>query len=143
MLTVYLTHYQIQEPNGSRELEDKFKSISIQRYQSPTAASTPGDTAELVLLNSALFIRFMITPPTGEDPVVINVFANSDDCSEYGYIGCDCDEFPASHDTKWRGMKPFEDIKTDLLIPVQLPLPRNRDQGSGEMTAASSHSETK
>lgn len=113
----------------------------MQRYQSPTAASSTDDTAELVILNSSLFVRFMVVPPTGEDPVIINVFANSDDYSEYGYIGCDydLDENQMTQETRWKGMKRFDNNPTNKLIPVELPLPSNRDEAEpSEMTSSTS-----
>ena len=75
--------------------------------------------------------------------MIINLFANSDDYSEYGYIGCDyeLDENQMSQEMRWKGMKLFDNTPTNKLIPGELPLPSNRDGTEpSEMTASISAS---
>ena len=94
------------------------------------------DTAELVILNSSRLIRCMVTPPTGEDPVVIPFYTNSDEALEYGIIGCDylLEDNLVTEDVRWKGMKLF-DITCDEQVVRELPLPSIKGTELGEMTA--------
>ncbi|XP_019853723.1 PREDICTED: uncharacterized protein LOC109583020 isoform X2 [Amphimedon queenslandica] len=128
---------KVQQPNGSMELEDKYRSLSSQRYQSPTAVSAQNAAAELVILNSSQVLRLLITPPTGEDPALIPLYINSDDCSELGIIGCDflLEEHFVSQEIRWKPTKPFQ-INKDEQVVRELPLPSNRDSEPKETSAA-------
>ena len=50
----------LSQPNGSIELEEKYKTISLQSH---TRSSSQVEIAELVLLNSSRYICIGITPP--------------------------------------------------------------------------------
>ena len=114
-------------------MEEKYKTISI---QSRTSSTSEVEIAELVLLNSSRYIRIGITPPTGEDPVIISLYANSDECNEPGEIGCDYldEKYEVKEDVRWRNFKMFE-VGIDEQVVRELPLPSNRDTESGALTA--------
>ena len=114
-------------------MEEKYKTISI---QSRTSSTSEVEVAELVLLNSSRYIRIGITPPTGEDSVIISLYANSDECNEPGEIGCDYldEKYEVKEDVRWRNFKMFE-VGIDEQVVRELPLPSNRDTESGALTA--------
>ena len=113
-------------------MEEKYKTISV---QSRTTSSSQVEIAELVLLNSSRYIRIGITPPTGEDPVIISLYANSDECNEAGEIGCDYldKEYENKEDVRWRNFKTFQEGEDEQVVR-ELPLPSNRETESGVMT---------
>ena len=112
-------------------MEEKYKTISIQSRTSSTS-----EVAELVLLNSSRYIRIGITPPTGEDPVIISLYANSDECNEPGEIGCDYldEKYEIKEDVRWRNFKTFQEGEDEQVVR-ELPLPSNQDTESGVMTS--------
>ena len=114
-------------------MEEKYKTVSI---QSRTGGTSEVEVAELVLLNSSRFIRIGITPPTGEDPVIISLYANSDECNEPGEIGCDYldEKYEIKEDVRWRNFKVFE-VGIDEQVVRELPLPSNRETESSALTA--------
>ena len=114
-------------------MEEKYKTISIQSRANSTSEV---EVAELVLLNSSRYIRIGITPPTGEDSVIISLYANSDECNEPGEIGCDYldEKYEVKEDVRWRNFKMFE-VGIDEQVVRELPLPSNRDTESGALTA--------
>ena len=99
------------------------------------SSSSQVEIAELVLLNSSRYIRIGITPPTGEDPVIISLYPNSDECNEPGEIGCDyLDEtYVIKEDIRWRNFKAFQEGEDEQVVR-ELPLPSNRETESGVMT---------
>ena len=114
-------------------MEEKYKTISV---QSRSGISSQVEIAELVLLNSSRYVRIGITPPTGEDPVIISLYANSDECNEPGEIGCNYldEEYEIKEDVRWRNFKTFQDGEDEQVVR-ELPLPSNRETESGVMTS--------
>ena len=86
-------------------------------------------------MNSSRYIRIGITPPTGEDPVIISLYPNSDECNEPGEIGCDYldEKYEIKEYVHWRNFKIFE-VGIDEQVVRELPLPSNRETESGVMT---------
>ena len=86
-------------------------------------------------MNSSRYVRIGITPPTGEDSVIISLYANSDECNEPGEIGCDyLDEtYVIKEDIRWRNFKAFQEGEDEQVVR-ELPLPSNRETESGVMT---------
>ena len=86
-------------------------------------------------MNSSRYIRIGITPPTGEDPVIISLYPNSDECNEPGEIGCDCldEKYEIMEDIRWRNFKTFQEGEDEQVV-CELPLPSNRETESGVMT---------
>ena len=113
-------------------MEEKYKTVSI---HSRASSSSQVEIAELVLLNSSRYIRIGITPPTGEDPVIISLYTNSDECNEPGEIGCDYldEKHEIKEDVRWRNFKTFQEGEDEQVVR-ELPLPSNRETESGVMT---------
>ena len=113
-------------------MEEKYKTVSIHSR----ASSSKVEIAELVLLNSSRYVCIGITPPTGEDPVIISLYANSDECNEPGEIGCDYldEKYEIKEDVCRRKFKTFQEGE-DKQIVGELPLPSNRETEYGVMTS--------
>ena len=92
------------------------------------------ETSELILLNSSRHIRIGVIPPTGKDPVIMSLYANSDECIEPGEIGCDY--LNEVKDVLWKNFKIF-DINEDEQVVRELPLPSkvNKQEESDVMAA--------
>ena len=91
------------------------------------------------MLNSSRYIRIGITPPTGEDPVIISLYANSDECNEPGEIGCDYlnEKYEIKEDVCWRNFKTFQEGEDEQVIR-ELPLRLNQETKSSFMTTNTS-----
>ena len=105
-------------------MEEKYEIISEQSHASSSSNSSELEIAELVLLNSSRYVRIEITPPTGEDSVIISLYDNSDECNEPGEIGCDCldEKYEVKEDVGWRNCQSFDSVKDKQIVP-ELPLP--------------------
>ena len=92
------------------------------------------ETSELILLNSSRYIRIALAPPTGKDPVIMSLYANSDECIEPGEIGCNY--LNEVKDVRWQNFKIF-DINEDEQVVRELPLPSkvNKQEESDVMAA--------
>ena len=116
-------------------MEEKYKIHS----HTTTSNSSQVEIAELVLLNSSRYIRIGITPPTGNDPVIISLYANSDECNEPGEIGCDYldEKYKVKEDVRWENFKTFQEGEDEQVVR-ELPLPSNQETESDVMTTNSS-----
>ena len=114
-------------------MEEKYKI-----HSRTTSSSSQVEIAELVLLNSSRCIRIGITPPTGNDPVIISLYANSDECNEPGEIGCDYldEKYEIKEDVHWRNFNTFQEGEDEQVVR-ELPLPSNEKTESDVMTTNS------
>ena len=130
----FYSHHQVPQPDGTVELEDRMREKA--RSVQPNVPPSINEVAELVVLNSHRLERIAITPPSGGDPVLITLYADSE-LSDNGEIGCDylMENYQAQEEVKWRKIDGF-DIKVDEQIGRELPLPSKKGTESAEITAS-------
>ena len=101
----------------------------------PNVPPSSNEVAEVVVLNSHRLECIAITPPSGGDPVLITLYADSE-LSDNGEIGCDylMENYQAQEEVKWRKIDGF-DIKVDEQIGRELPLPSKKGTESAREKA--------
>ena len=94
----------------------------------PNVPPSSNEVAEVVVLNSHRLERIAITPPSGGDPVLITLYADSE-LSDNGEIGCDylMENYQAQEEVEG-----FD----ELIIGRELPLPSKKGTESAEITAS-------